>query len=180
MALNKIFKTRLTEEELCEIGAKIGADVPFCICGGTRLARGIGEILTKIDNYCDFKLVIVKDADGVSTKEAYDDFDKATDIKKLRIDKVIEALAAGDANELKGKLINVFEQTTRVREVSQIVGELKELGAVEAAMTGSGSAVFGIFTNCKQAKKCEKALKAKYPFVCVTKPSISGVTRSIL
>ncbi len=180
VALNKIFKTHLSEEALCEIGARIGADVPFCVCGGTRLARGIGEILTKIDNYCDFKLVIVKGTDGVSTKEAYEDFDNATDIKKLRIDKVIEALAAGNTSELKGRLINVFEQTTRVKEVSKIVEELKSLGAVEAAMTGSGSAVFGIFTSSKDAKRCKKALKDKYPFVCTTKPSISGVARSIL
>lgn len=178
VGLNKLFKTRLSEDELCSIGEKIGADVPFCICGGTRLARGIGEILTKLDNYCDYKLVIVKGAEGVSTKEAYEDFDNATDIEKLRIDKVISALAKGDTGELKGKLINVFEQTTRVKEVSKIVNELKNLGAVEAAMTGSGSAVFGIFTSSKQAKKCVKALKNKYLFACVTKPSVKGVMKN--
>ena len=110
VGLNKLFNTRLSEEELCSIGEKIGADVPFCVCGGTRLARGIGEILTKLDNYCDYKLVIVKGTEGVSTKEAYEDFDNATDIEKLRIDKVISALASGDTMELKGKLLNVFEQ----------------------------------------------------------------------
>lgn len=180
VAMNRLFKTELTEEELCEIGQKVGADVPFCICGGTRLVRGIGEILTKLDDCYDCYIVIVKGSDGVSTKEAYDDFDNASGLVKLRIEKVIEALSRGDFHALEGKLINVFEQTTRVKEVSQIVQQLRSLGAIEAAMTGSGSAVFGIFTSRKAAKKCAEELGSKYPFVCVTRPSVKGVVRSCL
>lgn len=175
VAMNKLFKTKISEEELCTIGEKVGADVPFCICGGTRLVRGIGEILTKLDDCADCSIVIVKGTDSVSTREAYEDFDNASGLVKLRIEKVIEALPRGDFESLRGKLINVFEQTTRVKEVAEIANSLRSLGAVEAAMTGSGSAVFGIFTSRKQARKCAKELKTKYPFVCVTRPSVKGV-----
>ncbi len=180
VAMNRLFKTKMSQEELCRIGEKVGADVPFCICGGTKLVRGIGEMLTKLDDCYDCHIVIVKGSDGVSTKEAYEDFDKATDLVKLRIEKVIEAISRGDFEALRGKLINVFEQTTRIKEVARIVEELRALGAVEAAMTGSGSAVFGIFTSRKQAKKCAAELKNKYPFVCTTRPSVKGVMRSCL
>jgi len=102
--------------------------------------------LTRLADCHDCYIVVVKGKDGVSTKQAYEDYDSATDLVKLRLDKVIEALSRGDFEALKGKLINVFQQTTRVKEISEIVEKLKKMGAVEAAMTGSGSAVFGIFT----------------------------------
>ena len=177
VALNKLYKTEISEDKLCEIGEKIGADVPFCVCGGTRLVRGIGEILTKLDDCFDCYIVIVKGKDGVSTKEAYEDYDNASDLACLQIEKVIEALSLGNFDALRGRLINVFEQSTRVKEVSQIVNALRENGAIEAAMTGSGSAVFGIFTDRKLAKKCARKMGEIYPFSCVTRPSTKGVTR---
>ena len=175
VALNRLFKTQFTQDKLCQIGAKVGADVPFCICGGTRLCRGIGEILTKLDDFNDCYIVIVKGVDGVSTKQAYEDFDKASDLTCLRLEKVIEAISSGNIDALKGRLINVFEQSTSVKEVSKIVSELLKLGAVEAAMTGSGSAVFGIFTDKSVAKKCALQMKKRYPFAIVTRPSARGV-----
>ncbi len=176
-ALNKLYKTKLDDEMLCSIGEKVGADVPFCICGGTRLVRGIGEILTKLEDLPYCSIVIVKGNEGVCTKQAYDDFDNASDYTKLRIEKVIEAISAGDFEAMQGRLINVFEQTTSVKEISRTVKKLKNLGAVEAAMTGSGSAVFGIFTSRKKAKICVRALKKEYPFVTVTHPSVNGIKK---
>jgi len=176
VALNRLYKTNFSEEELCNLGAKVGADVPFCVCGGTRLARGIGEILTRLADCHDCYIVVVKGKDGVSTKQAYEDYDSATDLVKLRLDKVIEALSRGDFEALKGKLINVFQQTTRVKEISEIVEKLKKMGAVEAAMTGSGSAVFGIFTECENTEKCAQQMKKNYPFACVSRPTARGVS----
>jgi len=177
VGLNRIYKTNISEDRLSQIGASVGADVPFCVCGGTRLVRGIGEILTKLDDCYDCYIVIVKGNDGVSTKQAYDDYDNASDVVCLRLEKVIEALSKGNFEALKGKLINVFEQTTSVKEVSEITQKLRLAGAVEAAMTGSGSAVFGIFTDCCAAKKCVAELKKQYPFCCLTRPSVKGVAR---
>ena len=175
VALNHLYKTRLTESELCKIGEKVGADVPFCISGGTKLVRGIGEVLTKLDDCHNCYFVVVKGTEGVSTKEAYDDLDNAKVIPNLRIEKVIEALSVGEFAALKGKLINVFEHTTRLTSIRETVSRLRSLGAIEAAMTGSGSAVFGLFLKRKDAKKCAKQLKKDYPFVCVAKPSVVGV-----
>lgn len=175
VALNRLFKTKLSESQLCKIGEKVGADVPFCICGGTRLVRGIGEIITKLDDCADCYFVIAKGDDGVSTKEAYECIDKAQKLVSLRTEKVIEAICSGNFEALKGRLVNAFEQCTEIRDVTDIKQILLQNGAVEAAMTGSGSAVFGIFTNRKQAKQCEKILKQKYSFVCTSRPCISGI-----
>lgn len=175
VALNRLFKTKLSETELCEIGERVGADVPFCICGGTRLVRGIGEIITKLDDCADCYFVIAKGNDGVSTKEAYECVDNAKDLVSLRVEKVIEALSKGNFEALKGKLVNAFEQCTKIKDVAEIKEILLECGAVEAAMTGSGSAVFGIFTNKKQAKECKNKLREKYPFACIARPTVKGV-----
>lgn len=175
VALNRLFKTRLSEIELCEIGEKVGADVPFCICGGTRLVRGIGEIITKLDDCADCYFVIAKGNDGVSTKEAYECIDSSKGLIGLRVEKVIESLSNGNFEALRGKLVNVFEQCAKIKDVADIKEILLECGAAEAAMTGSGSAVFGIFTNKRQAKECERKLKERYPFACIARPVVKGI-----
>lgn len=179
VALNRIFKTKLSENELCEIGKEVGADVPFCICGGTCLVRGIGEIITRLVDFPNSYFVIVKGSDGVLTKQAYDEFDNAENLRSVRIEKVIEAINVGDINLLKDRLINVFEDSTSIKEISQIVNRLKTLGALDAAMTGSGSAVFGIFDDKKIAKECAKQLKNEYSFAAITTPSVKGVATGI-
>ena len=178
IALNEIFKTNYSTEELCNIGEKVGADVPFCIKGGTQFVRGIGEILTKLEDCPPCYFVVVKGNEGVSTKEAYEDFDRAENLPPLRIEKVIELLATGDFSALQNKLINVFEKSTRLSCISKTIQRLKECGAIEAAMTGSGSAVFGIFRTKSEAKKCLKAVKNEFPFAAVTKPVVFGVEKS--
>ncbi len=175
VGLNRLFKTNFSEQKLCEIGAKIGADVPFCIMGGTMLVRGIGEILTQLDNCADCYIVIVKGNEGVSTKEAYEAIDSAENLPAVNIEKVISAITKGDFEVLSGKLVNVFEQCTDIKEVKEIVEKLRGYGAIEAAMTGSGSAVFGIFTDKTKAKKCVDTMKKEYAFACLSRPAINGV-----
>ena len=177
VGLNKLYKTKLSESELCKIGEKIGADVPFCVSGGTQLVRGIGEVLTRLDDCPNCHFVIVKGNEGVSTKEAYEDLDNASVIPALRIEKVIEALSVSNFEALKGNFVNVFEHTTRLASIKETVEKLKNLGAIEAAMTGSGSAVFGMFLKRRDAKKCLKLIKNEYPFSCISSPSVSGVIR---
>lgn len=175
VGLNRLFKTDFSERKLCEIGAKIGADVPFCIMGGTVLVRGIGEILTQLDNCADCYIVIVKGNEGVSTKEAYEAIDSAENLPAVNVEKVISAITKGDFKALSGKLVNVFEQCTDIKEVNEIVEKLRSHGAIEAAMTGSGSAVFGIFTDKIKAKHCVKSLKTEYPFAFLSRPAPGGV-----
>ena len=175
VGLNRLFKTEFSEQKLCEIGAKIGADVPFCIMGGTMLVRGIGEVLTQLETCADCYIVVVKGNEGVSTKEAYEAIDSAQNLPGVNTEKVITAISKGNFDELKGKLVNVFEECTDIKEVKEIVARLKALGAIDAAMTGSGSAVFGIFTDKAKAKACVSALKNEYPFACLSRPAHSGV-----
>lgn len=175
VGLNRIFKTDFSEQKLCEIGAQIGADVPFCIMGGTMLVRGIGEVLTELETCADCYIVVVKGNEGVSTKEAYDAIDSARNLPGVNIEKVIDAVTKGDFEALGGRLVNVFEECTDIKEVKEIVEKLKSFGAVEAAMTGSGSAVFGIFTDKAKAKLCANTLKNEYPFACLSRPAPSGI-----
>lgn len=175
VGLNRLFKTDFSEQKLCEIGARVGADVPFCIMGGTMLVRGIGEILTRLDHCENCWIVIVKGDEGVSTKEAYAAIDSAENLPAVNVEKVISAVTKGNFEALSGRLINVFEECTDIKEVKEIVEKLRSLGAVDAAMTGSGSAVFGIFMDKKSAKDCVKLMKNEYSFACLCKPAINGV-----
>ena len=176
VALNKLYRTHLSENELCSIAVKVGADVPFCIRGGTQLARGVGEILTVLNDFTGAYIVIAKGSDGVSTKDAYEAFDSADNIIKPRLDKVTDAISSGKIEDLKGRLVNVFEQTTLIKDVAQIAEKMCQNGAIDAAMTGSGSAVFGVFKSLKSAQKCAKELKNNYPFAAVCKSVNCGVS----
>lgn len=177
VALNILYKTGLSKNELCAIGAKVGADVPFCIYGGTCLARGIGEVLTELNDFSGKYLVIAKGNEGVSTKEAYDAVDSKKDIVKPRLDKVIDAITAQNVSALKGNLINVFEQVVDLSDAPKIAEKMRVNGAIDSAMTGSGSAVFGVFAELKSAKKCAKKLKKEYPFAAACKTVNCGVSR---
>ena len=139
--LNKLCGDILTTEELCEIGAKVGADIPFCIVGGCVLCEGIGEVLTPVDSRVILDLCIVKPAFGVSTAEAYKAFDNAEVISHPDTETVIKALESGDKATLSKGLVNALEMDGRIEEIKK---ELVESGAVSACMSGSGSAVFAI------------------------------------
>ena len=176
VALNILYKTGLSNSELCTIGANVGADVPFCIYGGTCLARGIGEILTELPDFSGKYLVIAKGNEGVSTKDAYQAIDSKKDIVKPRLNKVIDAISSQNINALKGNLINVFEQVVDLKDVPKIAENMRQNSAIDSAMTGSGSAVFGVFNSLKTAKKCAKLLKKEYPFATVCKTVGTGVS----
>ena len=139
--LNKLCEDRLTTEELCEIGATVGADIPFCIVGGCVLCEGIGEVLTPIDSKAELSLCIVKPDFGVSTVEAYRAFDNAEIVSRPDTEKIIKALESGDKATLSRNLVNVLEMDGRIEEIKN---KLVESGAVSACMSGSGSAVFAI------------------------------------
>ena len=108
-ALNELFGTSLSERELCRIGKTIGADVPFCIVGGTCLAQNIGEVIAPLEDIPLCYFVLAKPQMGVSTKEAYESFDNANYIKKPKRDKMFTAAANGDFDEMCKLAANVFE-----------------------------------------------------------------------
>lgn len=174
-ALNELFETHLTERELCRIGKKVGADVPFCIVGGTCLAQNIGDVLAPVEDIPDCFFVLAKPKTGVSTKEAYDSFDNASYIKKPKKEKMLIAAANGDFDEMCRLAANVFEQVIEVPERVEIKKIMREENAKLSLMSGSGPTVYGIFENENDAKLCAEKLKAITKDVFVAKPVFQGL-----
>lgn len=148
LALNQFFGNAFSRDELAVVAAQIGSDVPFCLKGGTCIARGRGEILEEIACNTELHYCIVKPRKlSVSTPAAYkafDEYDKEVTIPSLQIAK--EGLADGDLNKLMAGLGNVFEpvifaQHTQLKELKD---ELFKLGAWDCHMTGSGPTLFAL------------------------------------
>ena len=146
--MNEHYGNILSNEKLIELGAKLGADVPFFIIGKTALCEGIGEIMTPIDSKIKTDVLIVKPDAGISTPWAYKRLDEAG-FTPVDVDKVIAALESGDIDALCANMGNVFECVADevAPEVTDIKRKLVEYGAKGAMMSGSGTAVFGIFTD---------------------------------
>lgn len=161
--MNKLYNLRLSKEELMKIGLEIGADVPFCICGGTMLAKGIGEELSELKSMPNAHLLLVKPYFSISTKEAYSlvDLSKLTDKDRPDTDKIISYIEEGNLKKIAENMKNVFElyigkQYPLIEKIKQ---ELIRQGALGAVMTGSGSVVFGVFEDLTLAKKCYETFK---------------------
>ncbi|MBP3268473.1 MAG: 4-(cytidine 5'-diphospho)-2-C-methyl-D-erythritol kinase, partial [Ruminococcus sp.] len=154
---------------------KIGADVPFMLAGGTAYVEGIGEKITPIADYSGRILVIGKGKEGVSTAEAYDSIDSLPSPVHPETSKLVDAInsAPDEAYKYFG---NLFEQAIQLEEVDSIESTMLNKGAVRAVMTGSGSAVFGLFESREEAGICAEKLKKQGYFaqVCET------VTQSIV
>lgn len=168
--LNELFKTNLTNEDLCFIGAKVGADVPFCVVGGTMKAQGIGEKLSLCEPIEKCYVVIVKPEIDISTKRAYKIMDSTFYKDNNFTSKAQEALAKKNLNELSAYLYNSFEKALDINEIKTIKRSLLEFGAINSLMTGSGSAVYGLFKEKTEAIDCCKAFSKSYKnvFLCET------------
>lgn len=174
IALNKIYGTNLTESELCKIGVKIGADVPFCLTGGTLLAQGVGEVLSKVKPLRRCYIVLAKPKFDVNTGEAYSQFDSFG--KNHTPDKLgmLCAIQDRNLNEVAGKMENVFEQFIDVPNRIDIKEIMRNNGALGVCMSGSGPTVFGIFDDKEKAQKTALELKAFTDDVFLTKPVSKG------
>lgn len=168
-ALNKLLNTDYSFNELVKMGTRLGADVPFFLMGGTAFAEGIGEKLTKAPDYSGRILVIGKGSQGISTVEAYRKIDSLINPVHPQTDKLAESLKNGgsDAYRYFG---NLFELAAELEDVEKIKSYMLVSGALNALMTGSGSAVFGVFDNISDAEKCCSDLKKKgfFSSVCRT------------
>lgn len=153
--LNVLFDMGYSVEELQRLGVKLGADIPYCIVGGTMLSEGIGEILTPLPTPPDAHLVVAKPDINVSTAFVYGNLH----VERLKdhpdIDGMVQALSGRDLQGICDRMGNVLETVT-VREYP-VIEEIKEVmiknGALNALMSGSGPTVFGIFTDRKQAEE---------------------------
>ncbi len=168
-ALNRAFEGRLSREELTALAGEVGSDVAFCLLGGTMLATGRGEVLEPLPPLPPCSIVIVKPGFSISTPELF----KKLDTAPLRMHPdtagLIDAMGAGDLSGVCRRLYNVFEDVDdrRMRTIRQIKGGLLDSGALGAVMTGTGSAVFGLFDEREKAERCCAAMKKEYGFACV-------------
>lgn len=165
MTLNKIYNTNLSNKELQDIAVKIGADVPFFIVGGTCLAEGIGEKLTKIENKTNPYILIYKPEFSISTKWVYENLN-LDNKPSYDIMPIINDLKEGNIS-FADKIFNYLEEVSisEYPEISNIKLKLKSLGAKGTLMSGSGSSVFGIFTDKNTAKQAYKTLKNNNVFL---------------
>ena len=163
-ALATLHETKLTDDELCAMGLKLGADVPYCLRGGTMLAEGIGEELTPLAPMPHCWVVLCKPPFSVSTKEVYQAID-AVDIKR-RPDTagMIKALEKSDFPGVCKRLSNVLENVTASgrRQIGEIKDFLVENGADGTLMSGSGPTVYGLFSDESRAKTAEKMLSRRF------------------
>ncbi len=173
--LNKIYNTNLTQKELCEIGNRVGADIPFSLTGGTAVALGTGNVIAPVKDLPDCLIVLAKPQQDVSTPEAYAQFDALTRVRHLDRISMIDAVSNGDYEKICSLCGNVFEQAVEVPKRPHIKGIMRKCGADATCMSGSGPTVFGLFSNENKAKDCYEKLSSKYNQVYICKPTKSGV-----
>ncbi|MBQ1872101.1 MAG: 4-(cytidine 5'-diphospho)-2-C-methyl-D-erythritol kinase, partial [Lachnospiraceae bacterium] len=153
--MNELFNLKLDDKKLCELGVKLGADVPYCIMGGTMLSEGIGEILTPLKSAPDCYVAIVKPAFSVSTKKVYEAYDSLSGDRIIHpdIDGLIDAINEGDLYKMCTCMGNSLESVTEKDHpyITEIKRILEEKGAVKAMMSGSGPTVFAIFDDKDKA-----------------------------
>ncbi len=171
-ALNKLFDTKLSLKKLCELGVKIGADVPYCILGGTRLAEGIGEKLSPLPKIPSCHILLVKPSFSISTKDVYNKIDSIKDYRHPETDRLIEGICEKNIDKIASSMGNVLEEVSLsdYPVLSTLKEELRELGAIGSQMSGSGPTVFGIFKNAEDAKKAKETLWGKYKTVYICMP----------
>lgn len=169
--MNNIFEVNASDEELMDIGVKLGADVPYCIKGGTALCEGIGEKVTKLKPFKGNILVLVKPPFSVSTKEVY----KAFEIDKAKIHPsttlLIKAMEEKDLKFIATNMKNLLENVTirDNRSILTIKDKMIEFGALGSMMSGSGPSVFGFFDDMLKAQRCYDEMKKKYKDVFITR-----------
>ncbi|QAA31414.1 4-(cytidine 5'-diphospho)-2-C-methyl-D-erythritol kinase [Clostridium manihotivorum] len=169
--MNEVFNINATEQELINLGLQIGADVPYCIKGGTALCEGIGEIIKPLRPFKNYILVIVKPPFGVSTKEVYGMLDIKRIYRHPRVNNIIHEMKSGNIKYVSENMKNVLENVT-IRKHPLIKGikeSMMNLGALGALMSGSGPTVFAFFEDMVKAQSCYDTMKERYRDVYITR-----------
>lgn len=170
--LRQAYAPQMPTETLERIGFEVGSDMPFCVRGGTALAEGRGERLTDLPPLPACWFVLCKPEFGIPTGELFAKVRPNDFVHRPDIDGMQAALQAGDLDGVAARLCNVFEEIVpdHCREVFTIRDRLRELGALNAAMSGSGPTVFGLFREENGARQAAERLKAVWPETFVACP----------
>ena len=175
VGLSELFGLGLRVDELRGIGAGIGADVPFCISGGTALGEGVGEILTPLPAPPAHLLLVAKPQSSADTGKIYHAYDEARTASIRSVEPVVSALRSGSVPALASAIGNDLAPVTGcfIPEVATLGRTLLASGALGASMSGSGTAVFGIFDDAEAAGIAKDTINA--PFIAVYEPVSRGV-----
>lgn len=159
--MNRLFKLSLSQAKLMELGVHLGADVPYCLLRKTALAEGIGEKLTTLPPMPECWILIARPGVGVSTRMVYETLDLSQVGEHPDIDGIIADIRGGDLYGMAEKLSNVLETVTIPRHpiIEVIKDHMKQHGAVNALMSGSGPTVFGIFDSENTIRQAYSELK---------------------
>lgn len=161
--VNELFGMGYSIQELQELGVKLGADIPYCLVGGTMLSEGIGEILTPLPAPPDCFLVVAKPDINVSTAFVYGNLHADRLTYHPDIDGMVRALQTGNLRGITDRLGNVLETVT-IKEypiIEEIKKLMRSMGAENALMSGSGPSVFGIYTDRKAAEAAAHAVEER-------------------
>jgi 4-diphosphocytidyl-2-C-methyl-D-erythritol kinase len=169
--LDEMFETGLTEPELAKLGSGIGSDVPFCLINGTALAEGRGERLTRLPSLPMCDVVICKPRFSSPTQAMFSKLDCDKIRRRPDTGGILDALRAGSLPDVAHRMYNVFEDVVSPREeITYIKERMLDLGALGAVMTGTGSAVFGIYADADAARIAGGTLKGEYAECFLTSP----------
>lgn len=162
--LNALFAVGATADDLAALGARLGSDVPFCVYGGTMAAAGRGEILTLLPPVTEAWAVLAKPPVAVSTAWAYDAFDREKPPSAPRTAAMIDAVKSGDLERIAAGLSNDLERVTQ--KAHPVIGEykriLRENGALNSLMTGSGPTVYALAKTEREAERAAEAIRSTH------------------
>ncbi len=178
VALNRMTNAGKSTEELCDLGLQLGSDVPFCVRGGTALAEGRGERLTPLPPMPMCSIVVCKPTLAISTPELFGRIDARRSRLRPDTDGLVDALQQQDIAGIARRMYNVFEDVLDRKQhiVLDIKQQLMDAGAVNAVMTGTGSAVFAIMPDDDAAAMAVQALSPLCQCCVLTHPIGEGCT----
>jgi 4-diphosphocytidyl-2-C-methyl-D-erythritol kinase len=171
--MNRLYGGAMSRAELEKLAERIGSDVAFCVAGGTALARGRGELLEPLTPMPDCAIVVCKPGFSISTPELFKKLDRTGIRAHPDTAGMLAALEEGNLREIAMRMYNVFEEVDdrRMRSEAEIKHVLLDYGAMGAVMTGTGSAVFGVYGDDEAAERCAEALRGEHRFCRVVRPA---------
>lgn len=170
-ALDKIYDTKLTQAQLCKIGLSVGADVPFCIVGGTARVKGIGEKIQKLPDMPDCAILLVKHGEKLSTSDMYKKID-AYPQQKFYTAAAVKGVSNGDLDAVCKNTFNAF---SAVCDNENLISDIKITNPLAVSLSGSGPTLFAIYNNIYAANEAKTALQQKKYVPITVMPSKGGI-----
>jgi 4-diphosphocytidyl-2-C-methyl-D-erythritol kinase len=173
--LNTMWKLNLSEEEMSEIGVQIGADIPFCLMGGTCLAEGIGDKVTELNDFSWNNILIIKPEFSMSTAFVYKNLEPEN-YNLYKNNRILEYISLNDYENAGLSVENTLEKVVEKfhPEINGIKKLMLDNGAISSVMTGSGSAIFALFKDTVSLNKAYQIAVKIYPDTFMTKTVADG------